>query len=366
MSTVRALLCSLLAVGTWALPGCIVEPVDLSDRACPCATGFACNRILDRCCQPTTELVRDFREQWSTATTIRWTWEPIPSEEVGFMAYELWIAQSEADLTSRSGTARLFDSGVNPELGGLNLSQTASAEDLVVHTTTDELTPNTTYLAQLFAIDATGCPFASEIAVGRTTGNPLLRIPLFVDELLGSPYPADYVLVPDPAPPSMEMHWNTIGSPSCDGDPDCGENLRLISMDVPADHIMRSSFEGDRRVAMLEMTVRTTGMTHSSHSRVWLRFTDADGVCGGRCGIHFKVEPFTLRAGSPEVPMTHRLEFPLAELRYTYRSGDPSDPTCVMDRALSYEELTSVCEVNFGGKWETGTQLWIDDIVIRH
>lgn len=341
---------AILFLGGLASSSCVIESLDLSDRRCPCATGYVCRPALDRCCRPAIE-IQGFRASWATANSIRWEWSP-RADPSRFLRYELVIAENSADLVARTGTAIVFDETINPELGGFVLPRTSGNEDIVTATITDGLRPGTTYLARLQAFDNELCPAATDVAIAETTIDPPETIEIYRDEAIGGANPTNFQPVPDPEG-GMHLAWGTREDMECmvSGRDLCPNNLRRGGFDVPIDRISRGAFESAERTAMLEMTVTHDSSTPSFYSKVWLRVVE-----NGSCGRPFQLEPMTLRAARAGQTVTQRIQVPLAALQADDASA----------ARLSFEGLTSVCEFNVGGAWLLGSTVWVDDVLIRY
>ena len=220
-----------LALG---LPGCVVEPVDLSGKGCPCAPGFRCDEGADRCVRDGAECdalvtVEGFRAAWATANVIRWEWEPAGDRE-DFVRYEIEIAERVEDLGTER--ARVVDADENPELGSFVLPRTGGADDVVTHSATFAHAAEATHVAQLLVTDRAFCTFRSAMAGISTTLDPPEEIVLFRDARPdpGFAVPSQLSVVDDGSGNFVTEHVPSRDAECvASGEGVCSQNLRLAS-----------------------------------------------------------------------------------------------------------------------------------------
>lgn len=366
--------------------GCLVEPVDLDGRRCPCAEGWTCSAVTELCCQPE-EFVTDFRVAWATERQIWWAWEPTAPVDAPFNGYWLVITTDPSVLDTYDPTAadppppgtRVFDLETNEELAGLTVTGT-SGVDFVRRTITDGLTPSTTYHARLFTLDGASCPWRSDIVTAQTSTSPPNTIVIFDDAPTASldagndGGPRPLVIADDPMPDhdgDRAILWDTrtfeCHCTDAEGRtfvcPRCSGNLKVNDGSAPLTDVAgaSSSFEGPERRAILELTVSHDGPSPFHFARTWLMLRrPGDAGCGGPCGARFFAEPISMRASG-----TQTFQVMLSELVY---ASDADRPECTESRHLELADLegASVCQFNFGSQWPQGTVVWLDDIRIRY
>lgn len=302
--------------------GCVVEPVDLTNRRCPCARGFTCLEATQTCCEPAVR-AEGFQAAWATANVIRWEWQPVGDGD-HLVRYELEVAERPEDLgTDR---ARIITPDENPELGGFVLERTGGDGDVVTATMTFDHDPRTTYVGRLIATDTDFCPFRSEVAAISTTLDPPETIPLFRDRSsMGGPFP-DSIAVVDDGMGGARLEHTPSRDPECveSGEGVCSQNLRWNGFDVPASAISQGEFAN---TAMVEVQVANVTDTPSFYSRVWLQVADR----------LFRLEPFTYRNG----PDYRTYQVPLHAL--VDARGRALDHTFLAESRLF--------EFNVGGQW---------------
>lgn len=350
----RGSLAALLGVVALST-GCSLEPLDLAEKRCPCATGYQCDDARDRCvavggptCTPAISPT-GFRAAWSTANAIRYEWVPAGGPDA-FVRYELHIAERPEDLgTAR---ARIVGPSENPELGGYVLPRLRGSDDLVTATTVDGLRASTTYAAELVAIDTSFCAFHSEVAARATSLEPPAEIVIFRDaDPPGSPSPPAFLPVDDGMGGRVLEH-RPDEDPECiaSGEMLCSQNLKLTGLDLDLSRVTEGSFAS---VAFLELSIASDSTSPSFFGRVWLNFEG---------GAHiFRIEPITIRANGS----FHVLQVPLRVL---------SDGT----RTLTQPDLalaaggTPLFEFNVGGNWSRRTaadapvRVHVDEIRVRY
>jgi hypothetical protein len=359
MGRLLVVACAAFAIGT---AGCAID-ASLEGKRCPCAEGWSCDAHRGECvrntCEPTVQ-VNALSPSWATAHDVRWTWAP--SGPAGrFARYELWVARTEEDLASRSGTALMFGSASNPELGTYVLPV---AGDILTSTVTRGLAAGAAHYAQLVVVDVDQCSHASAVVVRTTMQEPQNAITLFDDAL---PPGAETA----PSPPALEVSSNggshleyvALEDEDCvpaeadleDVKATCGQPLRVrgfsedVSFDPDQTTLTRLSpgMFGD---AYLEMRVHIEGPVPSWFTTVWL----ANAVCLPFETAIFRSEAFTL----PNLPEGVTIEVPLAVLD---RDGG----------LLTYGALdtqaggTQLCGFGVAGTWHKTGIVRLDDVMIR-
>lgn len=368
----------LVLVGAGAMvAGCLVEPVDLGGRACPCADGWACSAITDQCCMPD-EYVENLRVAAATERQIWWAWEPTAPMDAPFSGYWLVVTTEPSVLDTYDPTAGdppppstfVYDHATNQELAGLVVTGTGGA-DFVRGTITGGLTPNTTYHARLFTLDGDSCPWRSEVITTQTSSTPPNEIVIYDDGTGLDLFPDSFVAAPDPSPDHAgdeALVWDTASTECLCEDGSacsrCSENLKLNdgsgTISVTDVAHSGSSFEGPERRAILELTLTHDSPSPFHFARTWLMFSRPDEAgCGGPCGARFGIEPFSMQASG-----TQTFQILLSELEYASGGG----PGCEADRHLELADLegAAVCQFNFGSQWPQGTVVVIDDVRIRY
>jgi len=337
--------------------GCSLDPVDLSDKQCPCAPGFQCDEASHRCvssggsdCTPA--VVADgFRASWAAANVIRWEWEPMGTRE-RFVRYEVHVAERPEDL----GTDRaiVFGPEENPELGGYVLQRTGGADDVVTHTMTHGHAAATTFAARLVVIDTSLCEFRSEVAAIATSLAPPEEIVLFRDsDPAGTALPPAFLPVDDAGGGGgRHLEHRPDEDPECimSGEGVCSQNLRWQNMGVDLSDVSEGEFAN---TAFLEVSIANDGSVSSFFSRAWLSFAD--------CAINYRLEPFTI-ANTPEYRV---MQIPLRVLAdgAVTLTRDDLDPTT---------GGSALCGFNLGGQWARTTaggdaaRVRIDEVRIRY
>ena len=352
-----------------ALGSCTVPSLDLSGRPCPCLDDWVCNPDT-RTCEPaaagstgggdTSDAssdptaasgdgstspgfhIVDFAGDWSTPTTIHWAWT-VEGEEASFHAYEVWVATSEAALSS-DADAVVFDATVNPELSRWILDNTNDPEP-VAGTITDGLEPGTEYFARLFVLDTAGGRTASpNVAVRSTAALPVDEHVIYADDP-----PAGGLALPlcmtrtDAAPAAGSTHHYahvmkcspTLGS-QCEegGAAECWENLRLQNLPLSPLVLGDGEFAG----AFLEAYVAIDGASAGAHGW-WSEFGLQDATQQWHA-----YKGLTLRADGSY----RRYEIPLSRLGLT---ADTFDGTAVGFRV--------------GSTFPDGTTVRFDEVRVR-
>jgi hypothetical protein len=162
------------------------------------------------------------------------------------------VAASEADALSGAGSAQVWTSKENPELGRYFLPRTDGVEP--VHaTTTDLLTPNTEYFARLLAVDTGGQTSASGVAAARTTDPPVGALVVFADaDTMGSSQPSTFALSTSQPYRGGACYLYTSDCPS--GESICWENLRRQGLGIDLTPVTSGDYVA---TAYLELAVAT-------------------------------------------------------------------------------------------------------------
>ena len=345
------------------LAACTID-VSLEGKQCPCLEGWDC--VNDECvrsvCEPTIT-VSALSPTWATAHDVHWTWEPNGAAD-RFLRYELWIAQTEQDLASRSGTARMFGAADNPELGTYVVPV---AGDVVMATITRGLESGTPHYAQLVVLDVDQCPHATDVVARTTAPEPQNSITLFADAL-----PAGAEMAPEP--PALQLttdgdvhlEYHALEDEDCvpadanleDVKATCGQPLRVrgFSADVahdPGNPTLVRLTNGLFVDAYLEMRVQIEAPIPSYYSTVWL----ANGATCLPFEVEtsiFRYEGFTL----PNGPAGVTVEVPLSALAFestplTYSALDPQAGG------------TPLCGFAVNGTWHKTGIVRVDDVKLR-
>lgn len=341
---------ALLGAGS----ACSVD-VSLEGKRCPCAEGYECDVAQDRCvqqvCEPTFT-TSGFSAMWSTPNTIQYGWVPEGAAE-DFLRYEIVVAENEADLVSRQGTARVIGPETHPELAFYLRPQGGVPVD---RTMVLDLAPGTFYVARLFATDIRQCAFASELLATRTSDAATAQIALFDDVIPSGAYalPPEGVVVED-----GEIVYTPANDPLCapeeGADPVCGPPVRVQGLDVVLSQAGPEApglSGGTFARAFLEIRVRNEGEVHSHISEVSLW---PDG-CSDQDGI-YELAGFTLAANETY----QSIQVPLTELS---RVGDGAPLTFgVLDVMAGG---TSICGVAIGAQWNKAGRAVVDHMLVRY
>ncbi len=308
------------------LSGCVIEPLELSDKECPCAEGYVCDASTNRCMTTATQdckaTVEGFRPVWSTANVIRWEWTPV-GDPASFVRYELEIAETREQLGTDE--ARVIGAEENPELGAYRLPRTGSSQDVVTGTHSYDHDPNTSYVARLLVTDTSSCVFRSELGTKSTLLRPIDPFVLYSGPRPepGSVVPTSVSVVEDGAG-GFASEYRPGTDPACieDGRGVCSENIEWRRLGVDVSALTEGQFT---TTGSLEVVMTNATDAPSFYARVWLRVDD----------VLYRYEPITIP------PTRRRLQVPLRELR-----DDAGVP-------LSHEQLQTapVDGVNLGGQW---------------
>jgi hypothetical protein len=357
--------------------GCVIGPLDLSGRACPCTDGWICDAATDTCRRPesadeagsesgadetsTTAPVDEtgattdepvtsafevvaFSSDWSTPNSIHWTWQVEGAVE-DFHAWEVHVATSAEAL--EDGDGLVFDGTVNPELSRFTLRNT-NDEERVTGTITDGLSASTEYFARLVVLDTAGGRTVSPNVAVRSTGPaPTNAVAILADD---DPIPPGLALPDcyehtDEAPAEGTTHHyqlrhfcSAAGAATCtepaDPAPECWENLRLQGMSVSVAGLTA----GDFADAYLEVYIAVDAPADVTGHGWW---SELAVVAGG--AIH-SYKGLTIRANGAY----RRYQIPLVQLGLTHRG------------------LASVAEgLRVGSSWSNASTIRVDEAWIR-
>jgi hypothetical protein len=337
----RSLLLLVLSFDLWA---CSLEPLDLTDKPCPCAEGYLCDDVANRCvatdapsCEPMVTAT-GFAASWATSNTIRWQWEPV-GDPADFVRYEISLVEVGSD-----GGARTVGSDQNPELRGFFIPRTVADDDVLTSTLVGDLEPMTTYAAYLLITDTSLCEFRSEQAAISTLAELPEEAVIFRGAALGRLRP-DSLAVTD----SAVTYVPDDDTDCADAGEVCSQNLQLWDLDLDLSDMTEGQFAN----AFMELTVEYDGATPSYFSRVWLTFDDRS--------LLYRHEPFTLAATQGR----HVVQVPLSDLRL---DGEALTHA-ILDTAAMGTPLSSA---NLGGQWTRSTEagdpsaIRIHEMLIRY
>jgi hypothetical protein len=162
MTVLKAALGALvLATAAGLGVGACVVDVSLDGTTCPCAEGYMCDPRDDTCIEEECRVsARLLESQWETPHTIMFAWTPLGAgDEV--VQVELVVAESEEDVETRTGSARVVSDSENPDLSSFETSE-------VVLSLVSGLSPDTIYYAQLVSLDSDQCQSRSNVIAIRT------------------------------------------------------------------------------------------------------------------------------------------------------------------------------------------------------
>ncbi len=356
----------LLALAVPSVAGCVLEPVDFSNRSCPCAedAGWRCDDATNTCVRtsdgvcgrpgadPGVVELSNLRVAWTTPNQARLGWEATNLDQL--FTYEVDVAATEEAL----GAGDLLwtvDSEENPELARGYLPNTNELDD-VLNTTLRALEPNTAYRVRLVAVDSAGGVTCSNIALARTTPEAVEGLPIAQETADGaSPLPPCVTLVDSPTTAaSGSAHWQYTarceeeaadrGIPVC-GEPSrayprCWEHVRVQGLDYDL-----SLTESEFQQAFLELAVE---------------IVDTDNGFWGEIGLSTWNDERNGHDNFIEARLTlasnvgyQRYQIPLATL-----SGGGS--------TLTPEQLSrGVRGFRVGTIWRDGATVRVDDAAIR-
>lgn len=346
----------LLVVLVTMLAGCVIDDIDQTGKACPCAGDYTCDALSMTCRRGPGSVgggdggtsmpgegvikVADLKVAWTTPNTIRWEWTPSSTAPDQLLRYELVVGTNMADIATRAGGVQVFTDKQNPELGRYYLPRTGG-QDTVVFTMSDGHQPATTYYGQLTAIDTGGKTTVTNIAAAKTADPPTSSIDVFTDNpTKGYSIPAGVVWLTTPPNHSGAGHYQfDVG---CDaGTQTCFDNLRRQDLQIGLGGISQGSF---LTTAFVEVWVATDGMFTPYWCDLWLSL---DG-CGADCLYHYSA--WTMRNdGKYRV-----LQVPLRALMGT-------------NGAMTFDKLAlGLFEVSVGGEWSDGGHVYLADFRIRY
>jgi hypothetical protein len=352
------------------LLGCAVD-ASLEGKRCPCADGWDCDLARNVCerktCDPKVR-VASLEPSWATAHSIHWQWQASGAEE-DFLRYELWLAESRADLVARSGTARRIDEAQNPEVGHWNMPGTG---DRVTSAITRGLTAagaggagaSPEYWAQVVVVDVAGCVSESNVIAGRTDPEPVDTIELFKDTLLPGSVLLPAVLAEHETRAGRELQYPAFddndeedGCKPEAGKATCGQPLKVsgfvvdVDDDDPASGLARIS-NGTFPDAYLSARVRIAAPIPAVFAGLWLTV----GTCTESDYQHYKLTGFVIPDGDTWVD----LEVPLAALR-----GEHSKAQLEFDDLDRQAGGSPVCGFAVEGQWHKESLVRIDDVALR-
>jgi len=347
-----AALCSL------AGPGCILDDVDYTGKACPCPEpDWVCDAA-QRCAraingQPlcTPRITADnFREGWRTPNTVGWRWDADPDgKEDDLAGYRVVVGPSEEAVASEDPDAtRTFTQADSPELGAFLLHRT---EDVIVEfTITDGFEPSDTPFGRLIALDIANCPFKSNIAAASPAVPPAGRIPFFDNSGLAvqaGTQPASYVVE------------SGCGSEGIDLCLSCGSDCRNDTANLKIDRHYTSE------ELQTEMEVGAGTLNAATFPDAYLEVkiaTDAPAPYWGEWWIR-------AHASDPETMIFRLKPFPVSHSG-TYRTYQlPLRILVEGDTALTADALLNqadgIDQINVGAPWQGSTFVHVDDVSLR-
>ncbi len=362
---------AVLAI-TVPLVACVVDvPESVEGKPCPCpAEGYVCRD--DVCVASDGEgpggggvgagsstgsgadclvTAADFRPTWSTPETIRWDWTNQGRAE-DFVGYAIVVAGSEEDVASTSGSARVFDGTVNPELA-FYIAPREGGPFPVVYSITDGLDPldpgvpgRGRYFAQLRVTDVHGCVFASDIAQSTTKLAPIDAVTFFDEEWDGQQYGAPLSVVDG-------CGWDGGACMQCLASDGClvdgWDELRPVHLDAPFDlgAVPENAFATGQ--AYLETRIAIVSTTPSYYTEMHLvRHGEEAGDL-----TFWGIRRLPLRAETPDA-VYETIQLPLNGL--TLEDGTP----------LSFEDLqTPFGSLYIGSELLDATEVRLDTIAVR-
>jgi hypothetical protein len=315
--------------------------VDLEGRGCPCIDGYEC---VNERCVPSDGTSSDcligvgsFKASWSTPHSIRWEWEPV-GKELDFQEYRIVTGKTPDDAQNATGSARIWTSADNPELGVFTLRRTA-VEDLVRHTITDELDPDTLYHAELRVVDSAGCVARSPNVAGKATTDATPKMSVMSDPPVGG--------WGDLAPTSTGCFqgsgcWSaTAVCPP--GEASCFTNYERGQIDLDLGSMTAGTFA----TSYIELAFRRDSSTQGW----WGVFSL---LLGGDGSVAWTIEPMIFRAGD-----YYKIELPLAAF---VRIGTRATPT---PEALTVAATGGTLSgISIGVELDNGTHAFVDEVSV--
>ena len=280
--------------------------------------------------------VSNLRAEWETPHTIRWRWDRA-GDEVTFASQVLVIGPTGADVVARTPLARVIDASENPELGFYALPFT-SGFDPVISTIAYELSPATTYFAQLVVTLRSGLKVATPVADARTAPDASRTIALYDDAAeVGGAIPAGFDFSSD-RPFEGASCYRFVAA--CAPAPErCWDTLRRYGLSVDTSSMPAESFAD----AYLEIAIASESSDHVYYGAFRLQ------VGMDAAATLFQIESITIRANG-----AYRVyEIPLQAL---------------LDGAegMTWADLQrGVLEVGAGGGWLDGAIVRADIARIR-
>lgn len=327
-----------------SLVGCGHQEIDLAGRKCPCADDYECDAVCAVCVPPGTVAgahcakgpdacvakvtFSDFKPAWVTPNSIRWTWQPDGQADVwapSFQSYRLELEAGDQKLT--------YDSSTNPELGLAVLPN--SSPDPTSATTSDGLTPGTTYTGTLIVRDTSGCEFSSS-RLAPATPIALSSSPL---EIFGeSPFTGS-ILDGAIVASGCQFGAQCLMTDDCVLAPNktlCTKNLRVYAIDVGPGAMSAGGFSQ----AYLEFFARTDTPAPSYYSTVFLELG----------GAFYRFEGLTF----PSSAEYRRVQVPLHALASSTQSLD-----------FATLQASHIVQFNFGTHVAEGAHTWLDEVYVR-
>lgn len=146
-----------------AIATCAIE-VPLEGKACPCVEGYLCDEVENECLAESCAVSASrISVRWQTPHSLAFDIRGV-GEAARFLRYELVVAESKRDVESRAGTARVITSAEHVELDAFS-----GGGALVV---VDGLAADTTYFAELVAVDSDECASRSSVLAAETSAEP--------------------------------------------------------------------------------------------------------------------------------------------------------------------------------------------------
>lgn len=271
----------------------------------------------------------NLRATWSTPNAVHWDWDLAGSADL--QSFAIVVADSTADLTTCSGSARLFGPADNPELGYYSFPTVGS---LVRKTITDGHVPDRDVVAQLVAIDTSGKRSVTNVAATRTLPAPGNEIVVFSEEATAGYSIPENVLLSTTAPYAGSYCYECVlACPG--GSARCWEWMRRQGIDVDLSAIPADAYDG----AFVEVAVSCDGTVHAFYAGLRLMFGTASST------TLYNYEPITLRCDG-----RYRLyQLPIR----AFESSMGPVPHSDLSRGLR--------EISVGSEWTTGTTIRFDE-----
>lgn len=369
MNVRRAVVASALALPAVYAFGCTVDPLDLSNKRCPCASGFVCDTSIDACV-PSGDgglrardggdggpdgggkdaggriVVFNLRSTWATGNGIRWDWQVL-GDAAEFDRYEVITGPRAEDVRARASTTKRYDAASNPELGRFGGRATdPAARPFGMWTVTDGHEEGQNVFAQVVAYDKAGGMTVTEIP-SETTTRPRATLVLYENGIAdgGAPTPSSTKTSTSNPFEGTQCLEQTV---DCAGAATCDRSAGVQGMDGKSVSAIDAT-DFDR--AYLELAIRGTNVP-GSFSDVTL-LVGADG-CGVPCRMRFSGVSF-----GPGPADWRRVQIPLRVLKRSDGTG----------AALNYAELGNRNYRTHGfllsGTWADETVVGLDQARIR-